>query len=94
MRNFIVQATGLIASVLAYWVTGLLTPEHGLIFYDICTTTKLPGPRIVQTCIISLFIYLFIYFYYLFSNYFFPLRIKENLHRLNSFQLLLKLTLK
>ena len=77
MRNVIVQATGLTASVLAYLVTGLLTSEHGLIFYDICTTTKLPGPRIVQTCIIS--------FYYLFCNYFFPLKIKENLHHLNSF---------
>ena len=68
MRNVIVQATGLTASVLAYWVTELLTPEHGLIFYDICTTTKLPGPRIVQTCIISFFIFfIIIYFVIIFS---------------------------
>ena len=85
MRNVIVEATGLTASVLAYWVTGLLTHEHGLIFYDICTTTKLLGPHIVQTCIISVF-YLIFYFYYLFCNYFFPLRIKENIYHLNSFQ--------
>ena len=89
MRNAIVQATGLATSVLAYWVTGLLTLEHGLIFYGICTTTKLPGPRIVQTCIISFFIFFIIYFVIIFSFW-----IKENLHHLNSFQLLLKLTLK
>ena len=65
MRNVIVQVTGLTTSVLAYWVTGLLTPEHGLIIYDICTTTKLPGPRIVQTCIISFFYLFFIFIIYI-----------------------------
>ena len=60
MRNVIVQATSLAASVLAYWVTGLLTLEHGLIFYDICTTTKLPG---LVLCKHALYLFIFFYFF-------------------------------